>query len=177
MVDQTGDPRQHRPRRELPWIETEILERASRQRPLVVGVSDSKVRRQSCGSRVPANNVERPAVERADKTSAERAADEALYPLAHLPRRLVGEGHRGDSGRLGRAHGQQVGNAVGEDAGLAGAGAGEHQQRALAVGHGLTLRRVEIIEKGAQGTGTSRGRKKVAARPRRLNIVNSEFVE
>jgi len=110
-------------------------------------------------------------VKGADKTTAERAAEEPLDPLTHLPRRLVGEGHRSD----GRAHGQQVGDAVGEDAGLARAGAGEHQQRALAVGHGLTLWRVEIIEKRAQETETSKGGKNLTVHRRRNNLWISNF--
>ena len=41
---------------------------------------------------------------------------------------------------------EQVGDPVGEHAGLARAGAGEDQQRALAVGDGVPLRRVQALE-------------------------------
>ena len=40
----------------------------------------------------------------------------------------------------------QVGDAVGDDAGLARSGAGQDQERPLAVQHGLFLGRVEVFE-------------------------------
>jgi hypothetical protein len=69
--------------------------------------------------------------------------DEHLDPLAHLLRRLVGERDREDlvGARLLGAH--QVGDAVREHARLARAGAGEDQQRPLAVHDGVALGRVE----------------------------------
>ena len=51
-----------------------------------------------------------------------------------------------DLARQRLASGEQVGDPVGEDAGLAGAGAGEHQKRALAVGDRLALRLVQLRE-------------------------------
>ena len=68
-----------------------------------------------------------------------RAADEQLGALAHLPRRLVGERDRQDLVGLGRVGGDQVGDPVRQHAGLARAGAGEDQQRPLAVGDRLAL--------------------------------------
>ncbi len=49
--------------------------------------------------------------------------------------------------------GDEVGDAVGDDAGLAGAGPGEDQQRAVRVLDGLTLSRVKGGEDGAAGGG------------------------
>ena len=54
--------------------------------------------------------------------------------LAHLARRLVGEGDGQDLRRPGAAGDQEVGEPRGQHAGLAGAGAGQHQQRAVARG-------------------------------------------
>ena len=74
------------------------------------------------------------------------AADQLLDPLAHLAGGLVGERDREDLGRLRLPGGQQVGDSVGEHARLAGAGAGEDQERPLAVRDRLALRRVQLRE-------------------------------
>jgi hypothetical protein len=51
----------------------------------------------------------------------------------------------------------QVRDAVGDDAGLARAGAGEDQQRAVHLQHGLTLLGVQLIEEvHVQQTADSR---------------------
>ena len=63
----------------------------------------------------------------------------------HLVGRLVGEGE-GQNLRRPDAVREQVGDAVGDDAGLAAARPGEHQQRPVAVEHGLALRFGEMIE-------------------------------
>ena len=75
-------------------------------------------------------------------------ADDALL---HLARRLVGEGDGEDLARPGLAGGDQVGEAGGQRGGLAGAGAGQHQHRALGRQHRLALRRVEAGEIGGLG--------------------------
>ena len=59
------------------------------------------------------------------------ASHQLLDPLAHLGGGLVGEGHRQDPLRRDAAGGDQPGDAVGEDAGLAAARAGEHEERPL----------------------------------------------
>ena len=56
-------------------------------------------------------------------------ADQDADALAHLARRLVGEGDGEDLVRAGAAGREDVGDAGGQDARLAGAGAGEHQHR------------------------------------------------
>ena len=70
----------------------------------------------------------------------------AVEPLAHLAGGLVRERDREDLVRLHPDRGDQVGDAVGEHAGLARAGAGDHEQWALRVQDGLPLRRVQIGE-------------------------------
>ena len=71
-------------------------------------------------------------------------------PQLHLARRLVGEGHRQDLVRAGAAHGQQVNDAGGQCLGLAGAGARQHQHRAVQRLHRRPLRRVQIVEIGGR---------------------------
>ena len=88
-----------------------------------------------------------------------RAADQVADPLAHLRRRLVGEGDREDLAGAGLPGRQQVGDPVGEDAGLAGAGAGEDEQRPAGVLDRLALRRVEAGEQALDPVGTGLGRR------------------
>ena len=69
-------------------------------------------------------------VERAEPLHAfEHAADQVADAVLHLARRLVGEGDGEDLAGPGAAGGEDMGDAGGEHAGLAGAGAGEHQHR------------------------------------------------
>jgi hypothetical protein len=69
-----------------------------------------------------------------------------LEPLAHLPGGLVGEGDRQDAPGGHAAGEDQVGHPAGDDPRLPRAGAGEDQERSVAVEHGLTLGRVEVLE-------------------------------
>jgi hypothetical protein len=84
---------------------------------------------------------------------ARRAADEQLDPLAHLLRRLVGEGDGQDLVGLRAPRVQEPCDPVREHARLAGARAGEDEQRTFAVGHGLALRRVEPGEELVDAVG------------------------
>jgi hypothetical protein len=61
----------------------------------------------------------------------DRAADENADALLHLARRLVGEGHRQDLRGIGEAEIENMGDAGGQNPGLAGARAGQNQNRAL----------------------------------------------
>ena len=87
-----------------------------------------------------------------------RAADQVADALAHLRRRLVGERDREDLPGTGLPGRQQVGDPVGEDAGLAGAGAGEDQERAAGVLDRFALRRVEAGQQALDPVGAGLGR-------------------
>ena len=63
--------------------------------------------------------------------------------LLHLARGLVGEGDRGDVARIETAVVDQIGDLLGDHAGLAGTGAGENEQRTVEVTNGFALRRIE----------------------------------
>ena len=78
--------------------------------------------------------------------SRARRPDQVGDPLLHLAGGLVREGDREDLPRLRAAGGQQVGDPPGQHPGLAGAGAGDHQQRRTAVLDGRPLRAVEALE-------------------------------
>ena len=75
-------------------------------------------------------------------------ADHLPDAQLHLARRLVGEGHRQDVARPGAAEIEDVGDARRQHARLAGAGAGQHQHRAVQRLHGFALLRIEVGEIG-----------------------------
>src|SRR5690606_3892763 len=71
------------------------------------------------------------------------AAEAPRHAFAHLAGGLVGEGDRGDPpGRHG-AYGDEVGDLLDDDAGLAAPRAGKHEQRTIAVRNGVALRWVQ----------------------------------
>jgi hypothetical protein len=94
-------------------------------------------------------------VEGHDPHRARASPQQQLDAVAHLLRGLVREGDREDLVGPRQPRPLEVGDAVGEHAGLAGSGAGEDQQGALAVRDGVTLGRVEpgeqVVDAGACG--------------------------
>ena len=85
-------------------------------------------------------------VEGEDPDRAGRAAEDALEPLPHLGRGLVGEGDGEDLVRLHAVRADQVGDPMREDAGLARARAGDDEKRPVDVEHRLALGRIEAGE-------------------------------
>lgn len=78
---------------------------------------------------------------------AARAAHNALFAAqAHLARGLVGEGHREDAVHRHAVHLVQPGDAMGQYAGLAGTGTGEHEQVAGFGTDRVALRGVQAVE-------------------------------
>ena len=74
-----------------------------------------------------------------------RFGDELVHALQHFARGFVGEGHTQDvSGR--DALPDHVGDAIGDDARLAGARAGEDQDRPVDRLYGPSLLRVQRID-------------------------------
>ncbi len=86
-------------------------------------------------------------VERAQPHAGGGAAEQHLDALAHLARRLVGEGDREDLLGTGALGGDDVGDAVGQHARLATAGAGEDQQGSVG---GLDRAPLRLVEAGEQ---------------------------
>ena len=74
-----------------------------------------------------------------------RSPTRDLHPLPHLPGRFVGErdGQNRPARHLVSAH--QVGDTVGDDAGFAAAGAGQHQEGAFGMLHRLPLAGVQPL--------------------------------
>ena len=78
-------------------------------------------------------------------------ADQRLDPRLHLVRGLVGERDGQDLERADAPVADEVGDAVGQDPGLARPGAGHHQQRPLGVDDRVGLHGVEPLEQIADG--------------------------
>ncbi len=73
-------------------------------------------------------------------------AEEFVDALGHLVGGLVGEGDGEDGVGRDAALLDEIGDAVGDDAGLAGAGAGEDEHRAVDGFDGFALLRIQFVE-------------------------------
>ena len=109
------------------------------QADLVVRVQDGEIRFEPDQLRMASQNSRGQGVKRADPQPVDRIADQARDPLAHFPRRPVGEGHGEDLPRPGAPGDQDIGQPRRTHAGLAGARAGQHQKRPLGGFHGFPL--------------------------------------
>ena len=96
-------------------------------------------------------------VERQDPHApGDARSDQPLDPFGHLPGRFVRERDGEDLVRADAVFPDQVGDPVGERPGLAAAGAGDDQDRALGVQDGLALDVVERLEQGGHRRGHAR---------------------
>ena len=129
-------------------VEALVLEDPLHEPHLVGLVVDREVRAQPDPLGLAAEHAAARGVEGEDPDPARGVAEEPLEPVAHLPRRAVRERDREDLVRLHARRGEQVGDAVGQDAGLARARAGDDEQRPLRVEDGLALGRVQVGEVG-----------------------------
>ena len=149
-------------------VEVLGLDELLQEPDLVVGVENGEVRLQPGEFGVAAQDLDADRVERAEPGHAlDGLADQQADAHLHLARRLVGEGHREDLRGKGAAGGEDMGDARRQHTRLAGAGAGEHQNRSLGSFDGKALLRVEageIVGCGAApcGHGT-RGNARAAA--------------
>jgi hypothetical protein len=92
-------------------------------------------------------------VERAQPHAGDPTFQQGLDAFAHLARRLVGEGDGEDLLGPRPTRGDDVRDAMRENARLAAAGAGEDEQRPVGRLDGATLRLVEAAQqvRGADG--------------------------
>ena len=108
------------------------LDDLAHQADLVVGVEDGEAGFEPGQLGVTAQQLDADRMEGAEPRHAlDRFADQQADALLHLARRLVGEGDGKDLRGKGEAERQDVGDAGGQHARLAGAGAGQHQHGAL----------------------------------------------
>ena len=108
------------------------FEQLLEQPDLVVDVENGEVGFQPDHLGVAAQDLHADRMERAEPRHAlDHTADDVADAGFHLARRLVGEGDGQNLAGPGAAGGEDMGDAHGEHAGLAGAGAGQHQHRAV----------------------------------------------
>ena len=108
------------------------LDDLAQQPDLVVGVEDGEAGFQPGQLGVAAQQLDADRMEGAEPRHAlDGFADQQADALLHLARRLVGEGDGEDLRGEGEAERQDVGDAGGQHARLAGAGAGQHEHGAL----------------------------------------------
>ncbi len=123
------------------------LDHLLHQAKLVVGVEDGEIRFQADHLGVAAEQLHADRVEGAEPQHAlDRAADELADAVLHLAGGLVGEGDGEDLAGARLAGGEQVRDARGEHARLAGARAGEHQHRPLGGLHREALLGIQLVE-------------------------------
>ena len=146
MVLRVRDLRVDAARDEALRVALELLEAGLRQPDLVGLVVDGEVRAVAQALRLAAQDPPAGGMEGEDPDCASDTAEQALEPCAHLPRGLVRERDREDLVRLHAAGGDQVRDAVREHARLAGACAGDDQQRAFGLQDGLSLGIVQPFE-------------------------------
>ncbi len=127
-------------------LERELEEVVAQEDDLLGPREHAEVRREPELERVLLDEPVAEGVEGGDLHVGVAVGHERVHALFHLGRRLVGEGQREDLGRAGRAGGDQVGDAAGDDGGLAGARARDDEQRAGLVGDGRRLGRVQAFE-------------------------------
>src|SRR4029079_49037 len=147
LVLRPADRPQHRARAELAGQRQVLLaEDLLHQRLLVVGVVDDEPAADADRLAVAAQDASAERVEGARVDVATGLADERDDPLAQLPGGAIRERDREDRPGPDVPDPDQVRDAVGEDAGLAAAGAGQDQQRALGCRDGPCLLGVEALD-------------------------------
>jgi len=126
--------------------QTQLPERLPDRPQLVVLVVDQEAGVDPGRRRLPAEEADAEAVEGGHPAPQGTSLEQGLRALAHLLRRLVGEGDGEDplGGHAPLQH--EVGDAMGDDAGLAAARPGQDQHRPLHRQHGLALGGVERVE-------------------------------
>ena len=143
--------------RQLALVEVQLAHRLAHEGEPVVLVVDDEAGGQPQAGRVLAQNAHARRVEGGDegRPQAERE-DEIFHPPPHLLRRLVGERDREHVARVHALDGEEIGDAMRDDARLAASRAGEDEQWSLRRGHGIPLRVIERSEKGVADRGGRR---------------------
>ena len=153
LVLQVRDLRGHHLGRVLLGVELELAA-GQRHQPLGVGlVVDGERGGVAEALGLPAQDPHAGGVEGHDPHGPGPRADQGGHPGRHLPGRLVGEGDGQDLVRRHVPRGQQVGDPVGEHAGLPRARARHDEQRAALVHDGSALLRIESVEEGVYREG------------------------
>ncbi len=145
----------------------------------VVGVENGEVGFQPGKLGMAAQQLDADRVEGAEPRHALDIAfaDQDADALLHLARGLVGEGDGEDLRREGLAGGEDVGDAGGEHARLAGAGAGQHQDRAFGGFHRQPLLGVQALQIVGRAVVAAAGRHGARGYARRGRGPRIRFVK
>ena len=144
-------------RRPAVLVEALALDHLLDEADLVVGVEDGEAGLQADQLGMPAQDLDADGVEGAEPGHAlDGAADQRADALLHLARGLVGEGDGQDLRAARAARAQDVGNAGGQHARLAGAGAGQHQHGPIERLDGGPLLGVEVGQVGGRRQASAR---------------------
>ena len=141
-VLRVADLRQRLPRLHEAVVDLQVLEHLLDERQLIGRVVDDEVAGQTDGGGLAAEKARAQRMERRHpraRRAERRCGEERLDPSTHFFRCLVGEGDGKNFIGLGVAFRNQVGNPLGDDAGLARAGAGQNEQRPVDVQDGVAL--------------------------------------
>ena len=152
-VDLPGE----RARRPALVVDVLGLDHLLQEADLVVGVENREIGFQADEFGMATQDLGGNGVERAEPGHAfGHRARQRGHAFPHLARRLVGEGDSQDFRRARLAERQNVGDAGRQHAGLAGAGAGQHQNRAVDRFHRRALLGIERRQPGRRAGGGKR---------------------
>ena len=179
LVLEVRDRHRDTARTELLRVQVEVADDHAQQPLRVVGVVDGEVGVHPLQQpRLRPQDADARRVEGRDPHVGGPGSDQVDDALAHLGGGFVGEGDGQDLPGRDVPRRQQVGDAAGEDRGLARPRAGDDQQRCARVEHRGALLRVEALEQagdavvggnrprggGRRATGEERGRRRAVHR-------------
>ena len=133
------------------WRRGQVADHVAGEADGVGLVVDREVALVAEAGGVAAQDADAGGVERRDPHAAGDRADERLDPLTHLAGRLVGERDGEDLEWRYALLGDQPGDPVGEDPGLARAGAGHDEEGAGGMGDGFGLAGLRPARRSAVG--------------------------
>ena len=162
LVLAVADAVHHRAGRQGALVEVELPQRLLHQALPVVLVVDHEGGREPGLGRALTQDAHARRVEGGDERRADaRGQQQVLHPVAHLGGGLVGEGDREHVPRVDALHRQEIGDAVGDDPGLAAPRPGQDEHGALRGRDRLALRRVQRREETVRGhCGVRHGNKR-----------------
>jgi hypothetical protein len=121
------DAAEHLPRDKFLGVDVQFRQRLIHGGELIVGIENGVILGIGGVFALAAEHARADAVKRADLQAAQPRAKQALHAKAHFFGGLVGEGHGHDGGSRHAHFLNQIGDAIGEHAGLAAARPGQHQ--------------------------------------------------
>ncbi len=141
-VLRVADAAEHHPRLVRLGVEVIVLEQLLDDGLLIGGVVDREIAAQADVVRLATQQARAQRVEGRHPHRAAVRVEQPLDALAHFLGGLVGEGDRHDLIGIRNFFGDEIGDAMRDDARLSRACAGENQQRTVRLADGFLLRRI-----------------------------------